>query len=219
MDLGFDKNVYTPFEDTFLFLKYFKQFINKDNIDGKKLSEISYILDMGTGTGIIAIFLAKYFKNLLFKAKIYASDIIMDAIELAKKNAQKNKLEKKIHFIKSNLFDNFPNSLKKKFNIIFFNPPYLPSDPILNENNKKKIDYSWNGGEKGIELFEKFLIQSPEYLSPIGRSNIYFTFSSNSYLEVLYNKIEELGYEMKILNKKHIFFEDLILYRITKVFF
>lgn len=194
------------------------QFINKDFIDGKKLSEISYILDMGTGTGIIALFLAKYFKsNLHSNIKIYASDIILDAIELAKKNAQKNGLEKKIHFIQSNLFDNFPNSLKNKFNIIFFNPPYLPSESILNEYFKKKIDYSWNGGENGIEVFEKFLIQSSEYLSPTGKSNIYFVFSNNSSLEVLYKKIEELGYKLKILYKKHIFFEDLILHRIARV--
>ncbi len=218
LNLDFNKNVYKPLDDTYLFLKYFKQFINKDNIDGIKLNKISYILDMGTGTGIIAIFFAKYFKsNLGLNIKIYASDILLDAIKLSKKNALKNGLEKQIVFINSNLFTNFPISLKHKFKIIFFNPPYLPSESIFKKKNEKKIFYSWDGGKKGIETFEKFLVQSIEFLSPIEKSYIYFLFSSNSALDVLYAKIEELGFELKILIKTHFFFEDIILHRITRV--
>lgn len=216
LNLDFNKNVYKPLDDTYLFLKYFKQFINKDNIDGIKLNKISYILDMGTGTGIIAIFFAKYFKsNLGLNIKIYASDILLDAIKLSKKNAKKNGLENEIVFIHSNLFNNFPISLKHKFKIIFFNPPYLPSEPILKTTNK--TNYSWMGGKSGIETFEKFLVQSIEFLSPIEKSYIYFLFSSNSALDVLYAKIEELGFELKILIKTHFFFEEIILHCITRV--
>ncbi len=218
LNLDFNKNVYKPSDDTYLFLKYFKQFINKDNIDGIKLNKISYILDMGTGTGIIAIFFAKYFKfNLGLNIKIYASDILLDAIKLSKKNAKKNGLENEIVFIHSNLFNNFPTSLEHKFNIIFFNPPYLPSESIFKKKNEKKIFYSWDGGKKGIEIFENFLIQSIEFLSPMEKSFIYFLFSSNSALDVLYAKIEKLGFELKILKKAHFFFEDIILHRITRI--
>jgi len=216
LNLDFNKNIYRPSDDTYLFLKYFKQFINKDNIDGIKLNKISNILDMGTGTGIIAIFFAKYFKfNLGLNIKIYASDILLDAIKLSKKNAKKNGLENEIVFIHSNLFNNFPISLKHKFKIIFFNPPYLPSESIFRTTNK--TNYSWMGGKMGIETFEKFLVQSIEFLSPIEKSYIYFLFSSNSALDVLYAKIEELGFELKILIKAHFFFEDIILHRITRV--
>lgn len=218
LNLDFNKNVYKPLDDTYLFLKYFKQFMNKDNIDGIKLNKISYILDMGTGSGIIAIFFAKYFKsNLGLNIKIYASDILLDAIKLSKKNAKKNGLENEIVFIHSNLFNNFPISLKHKFKIIFFNPPYLPSESIFKTTNKTKIDHSWDGGKKGIEIFENFLIQSIEFLSSIEKSFIYFLFSTNSDLNLLYAKIEELGFELKILIKTHFFFEDIILHRITRV--
>lgn len=216
LNLDFNQNVYSPSDDTYLFLKYFKQFINKDNIDGIKLNKISYILDMGTGTGIIAIFFAKYFKtNLGLNIKIYASDILIDAIKLSKKNAKKNGLENEIVLIHSNLFNNFPISLKHKFNIIFFNPPYLPSEAIFKTTNK--TNYSWMGGKNGIQTFEKFLVQSIEFLYPIEKSFIYFLFSSNSALDILYAKIEELGFELKILIKTHFFFEDIILHRITRV--
>ncbi len=157
LNLDFNKNVYKPLDDTYLFLKYFKQFINKDNIDGIKLNKISYILDMGTGTGIIAIFFAKYFKsNLGLNIKIYASDILLDAIKLSKKNAKKNGLEKQIVFIHSNLFNNFPISLKHKFNIIFFNPPYLPSELIFKTTNKKKIFIAGWGEKVGQKLLRNF---------------------------------------------------------------
>ncbi len=73
------------------------------------------------------------------------------------------------------------------------------------------------GGKSGTETFEKFLVQSIEFLSPIEKPYIYFLFSSNSPLDELYAKIEKLGFELKILIKIHFFFEDIILHRITRV--
>ena len=50
------ENVYTPSDDSYLIIDYFKRKINQNYFDGIKLSEIKKILDLGTGTGIIAIF-------------------------------------------------------------------------------------------------------------------------------------------------------------------
>ena len=203
-----------------LFIDYFKQFFDSNTFNGIDTNQIHNILDLGTGSGILAIILAKFIKPTHFpKAKIYASDILSEAIEIAKENARKNSLEDDIEFIQSNLFDEFPPVFKNKFEIILFNPPYLPSEPFTKQKAKKKLDYSWEGGEKGIETFEKFLSQSKDFMSKSVITYIYFTFSSNSPLELIYSKIKDLGFQIKILKKVHIFFEDIILHRISKKYF
>ncbi len=165
----------------------------------------------------MAIFFAKFIKPIHFpNAKIYASDVLSEAIEIARQNAIKNNLQNDIEFIQSNLFDEFSPLLRNKFEIILFNPPYLPYEPYIKEKNKKKIDYSWEGGKKGIETFEKFLNQLKDFIRESGSVFIYFTFSSNSPLELLYSKIEARGFQIKIIKKVHIFFEDIILHRISK---
>lgn len=181
------------------------------------MNEINNVLDMGTGSGILAIFFAKYFKpKFQPNAKIFASDILQEAITLAKKNARKNNVENDIIFIRSNLFESFPAALRNSFDVILFNPPYLASEPSISEENREKIDTSWNGGKWGIELFDSFLIQAEKFLVKEGRVYTYFTASSKSRLDELYSDIKSLGYEIEILKKIHVFFEDIFLHKITK---
>jgi len=78
------------------------------------------ILDLCTGSGCIAIALAKAFP----RAKIYASDISDSALMLAQKNAERNKVN--INIIASDLFENIPKNLR--FDIIISNPPYITED-------------------------------------------------------------------------------------------
>ena len=76
------------------------------------------ILDLCTGSGAIAVSLAKYVKNV----HICATDISPKAIEIAKTNAELNGVKNNIEFIESNLFDKLKG---KKFDIIVSNPPYI----------------------------------------------------------------------------------------------
>jgi len=94
-------------------------------IDDKKIT----ILDIGTGTGCIAITLAKAFK----KATIYATDISDKALELAKRNAKQNNINNVI-FLKSDLYNKIPENVT--FDFIVSNPPYI------NEEEWKTLDES-----------------------------------------------------------------------------
>jgi len=207
------KNVYTPSDDTYLLIDYFKRNIDENNFDGINISEIENILDLGTGTGIIAILfqlIKVQYPN--FNPKIYASDILKEAIKCAKINEEANKINKAITFLHSDLFKSFPESLKHSFNIIVFNPPYLPSSKLINKNYEKNIiDYSWDGGLKGYETLINFLKKAKLFLNLKKDHSIYCITSSRTDLLELNNKIKNLNYKNKIVEKRHIFFEDIFL--------
>ncbi|MBI2638099.1 peptide chain release factor N(5)-glutamine methyltransferase [Candidatus Peregrinibacteria bacterium] len=117
------------------------------------------ICDIGTGSGCLAITLAKH----LSKAHVTAVDISPKALKLAKKNAQIHSVADRITFFKSDLLDVIASKVKQSpFDIIITNLPYIG----LNEDNfvsKEVLDYepaqALFGGETGLELFEKLFQQ------------------------------------------------------------
>lgn len=117
------------------------------------------ILDMCTGSGIIAISLAKYIKN----SEITAVDISPKALRIAKLNAKNNNVEEKITFIESDLFNNI---VKEKYDIIVSNPPYIKNEVIksLDKEVQKEPYIALAGGEDGLEFYRKIINQGFEYL-------------------------------------------------------
>ncbi|MHA1467230.1 MAG: HemK2/MTQ2 family protein methyltransferase [Promethearchaeota archaeon] len=212
-------NVYPPSDDTYLIIDYLKKNVNENFFDGLPISTISNILDMGTGTGIIALFLQEIKKYLSkFTTKIFASDISEAAIRCATLNEGVNNYKDNITFIKSDLFRKFPPNLLHSFDIIVFNPPYLPSisykekDPI-----PKSGDTNWDGGEQGFEVFLEFITQAKDFLNSEQNYYIYFISSSSTDLNQLNDELDKRGFQNRVLNKRHIFFEDIILNRLEEL--
>lgn len=120
---------------------------NKDNLS---------LLDIGTGSGCIAIAL----KAKLPKIMIDAIDISLKALRLAKKNALINKTE--INIFRSNLF----NKVTRKYDVIISNPPYLDTNddvmPIVKKYEPKKALYARN---KGIYFYEAIINQAKDHLN------------------------------------------------------
>ncbi len=166
--------IYEPAEDSFLLEKYVKQYSR-----GK-------VLDMGTGSCIQA-------EAALAKTKyVTAVDINKDAVALAKR--------KGISAVHSDLFE----KVKGKYNLIIFNPPYLPEED--GEDAESKL--TTTGGKRGNEILERFLKQAKAHLAIEG--NILLVVSSQTPdVEKLFS---ENGYEFRVLEKKNIFFEKLIVY-------
>ena len=118
------------------------------------------ILDLCTGSGAIAVSLAKYIKNV----HIYAVDISSKAIQIAKKNAELNGVKNNIDFIESNLFDKLKD---KKFDIIVSNPPYIETDTIktLSKEVQKEPKLALDGGKDGLEFYRKISEDGYKFLN------------------------------------------------------
>ena len=117
------------------------------------------ILDLCTGSGAIAVSLAKYIKD----SDITAVDISKRALSVAKKNAKNNEVENQITFIESDLFEKLK---KEKYDIIVSNPPYIKRDIIrtLGKEVQKEPKIALDGGYDGLNFYRKIISKSDEYL-------------------------------------------------------
>ena len=166
--------IYEPREDSFLLQKYVEKYAA-----GK-------VLDMGTGSGIQALAAMKKTKDVL------AVDVDDYSVIYAK--------GKGVNAIQSDLFENVDG----KFDLIIFNPPYLPKD--INEN--KEVARLVSGGREGKELIEEFLSKVKGYLNKDGKILLAFTSLSGDVL----GSVEKKGFRYEKLAEQSFFFERLYVY-------
>lgn len=110
---------------------------------------IQTLAEIGVGSGIISIMLAKKFPNM----KIIATDISDAALLLSEKNVRRHGMEKQITLVKSNLLDQITESI----DAIVSNPPYIADDFVLPENVRHEPDDALFGGEVGDEILQKII--------------------------------------------------------------
>ena len=151
MNFYVDEDVLIPRPDTEVLVEEVIKIAEK--INAKK------ILDLCTGSGAIAVSLAKYIKN----SEITAVDISDKALRIAKKNAIDNEVENQITFIESDLLEKVR---KEKFDIIVSNPPYIKKDIIktLNIEVQKEPIIALDGGYDGLDFYRKIINNGYEYL-------------------------------------------------------
>lgn len=146
--LEVNKNVLIPRFETELLVEKSIAYIKK------YLQEDLHIVDIGTGSGAIAIALKKEFPQ----SKVDAVDISKEALTVALKNAEKNKVS--ISFYKGNLLD--PLLSKEKYDILISNPPYIDrEEEIMEIVRKNEPDLALYADHHGLACYEEILKKAP----------------------------------------------------------
>jgi len=160
MDFLVEKGVLIPRPET--------EILVEEVIRKLKNYKCSRVADLGTGTGIIAVSIAKFIEDVI----IYATDISKKSLQIALKNTQKHGCKDKIIFLQGDLFEPFIGKIKKNsLDGIISNPPYIDSHdfeslPPEIKDNEPKVALS--GGIDGLDYYRKIIKKSPQYLKKNG---------------------------------------------------
>lgn len=122
------------------------------------------ILDIGTGSGAIIVSLLDYLPN----AKGVGIDISVDALVVAKENAENIGVKERCGFVRSDIFSRIP--LEKKFDIIVSNPPYIPAADIatLAKDVQKEPRGALDGGADGLDFYRRIVTEAMEHMEEEG---------------------------------------------------
>jgi len=139
------------------------------------------ILDLGTGSGCIAVSLAKFVKN----AIVTATDISNEALEIAKQNALLNNT--RVNFLQSDLFSS--NELRAvSYELIVSNPPYVATADIA--NLEREIGYepriALDGGKDGLDFYRRVICEAPHYLKEEGLLILEIGFNQREAIENIF---------------------------------
>ena len=171
-----DDLVYIPSDDTFLLA---------ENLE---IKEGQSVLEIGTGSGLVSMYAS------LLTDDVTATDINYNALELAEKNFKLNN----INTIKLEFGDLFEPVKDKKFDVILFNTPYLPTDSedIINDDLNYAFDVSNHLNDKGIvQIIQSSLSDNNRTLDMFDRN----------------------GFVAEIAESEKFFFEEIVLINAYKI--
>lgn len=183
-DLKFevDDGVYPPAEDTYLLL------------DAIELESADSFLEVGCGAGLISMAAAEVTKS------VVAIDISLNAVRNTIGNMRLNSVGERSGVIQSDLLGALARDAR--FSVIAFNPPYLPEDDSVTE-----LDHVFVGGNSGVELTERFILQAIPHLEKKGR--IYIVVSSLADIERISDFMESQGLKVNSIAEAALFFESI----------
>jgi len=125
-----------------------------------------HIVDVGTGSGCIAVALAK----MLPQALLYATEFSDTALRVAEENARNHHLERRIRFLREDLFK--PKAVAAPWaDIVVSNPPYIPTGELdsLDPEVREEPSLALDGGQDGLEAIRAVAIDASRILKPGGR--------------------------------------------------
>lgn len=168
-----DARVYRPSEDSRLLLSSIR------------LDRGERFLEVGTGTGLIALHAARV-------ARVVATDASADAVRLARANARRNHLP--LEVVRTDL----AAGVRGPFDVVAFNPPYLEGPP------GDALDRAWAGGDRGSEISVRFLSDLPRVLAPAGRAYLLLSRANEPA-----RSLADSMFTATCVASRRLFFEDL----------
>jgi release factor glutamine methyltransferase len=124
------------------------------------------VLDFGTGSGCLAIAIARHVPD----ARVRAVDISAAALQVARENAARHNLADQVTFVQSDGFQALDRELR--FDLVVANPPYIPTGEINQlapEVREHDPHLALDGGEDGLAFFRRLAKEAPDWLLPGGR--------------------------------------------------
>lgn len=179
-------DVYQPSDDTFLLAR------NLNILPNKK------VLEVGCGCGLLGILAASQGNQ------VTAVDINPFAVECSRLNAKINRVHEKFHVKLSNLFEELNG---EKFDIIVFNPPYLPQEK--EEKTEGWLEKAWQGGLSGTEVIERFVNEVHNHVLEGGE--IIMVISSISNPENTISGLGSQGFDVTVVAREKLDFEELYI--------
>lgn len=197
--LDIPEDVYLPSEDTDLMLEVIKTEISNQNF------LFNTAIEIGAGNGFLSLCVYDYV-NIIYSVDI--NPIVVDYLLRIKK---KYNLDKQI-ILQSDLFSKIDQN--QKFDLIIFNPPYVPSEKINTEKQTSGIDLAVDGGKDGLEIINKFIDQLFFFLSDYGVC--YLLISSLNKQKKIERLLKKNNLFFEIVGSKKLFFEELFVLKIKK---
>ena len=186
-----DELVYIPSDDTFLLA---------ENLE---IKEGMSVLEIGTGSGLVSMYAS------LLTDDVTATDINYNALELAEKNFKLNNIDT----IKLEFGDMFEPVKDKKFDVILFNTPYLPtdSDDVIDDD----LNYAFDGGLNGRKVIDRFINEVSNHLNDKGI--VQMIQSSLSDNDRTLDMFDRNGFVAEIAESEKFFFEEIVLINAYKI--
>lgn len=157
------------------------------------------VLEIGTGCGLLAVLAAR------MGGSVVATDVNPLAIACARENARRHGVLDSVDLRIGDLFEPVKGG---KFDLVLFNPPYLPVSP--DERTGDPLELAWDGGEGGRSVLDGFLNELPDHLKPCGRA--LFVQSSLTGERETVAAIEKSGLCWRVVSRRKLSFEELILF-------
>ena len=198
MGLSFyvDENVLIPQPDTEILVGQALEKIQ--SIQDRRVQ----ILDLCTGSGAIAISIAKKMQEIAEEYQVIATDISDKALEVAQRNARQNQVQKQIQFLQSDMFSNFK---EKEFDIVVSNPPYIETKVIdtLSKEVRKEPRIALDGGEDGLKFYREILENTKQYLKTGGYVLVEIGYDQGEKLVKLWQELKE-NCQLELITKEPI---------------
>jgi release factor glutamine methyltransferase len=169
LELTVNRHVLIPRPETEVLAE--KGWIFLDSSPSTINHQVSAALDLGTGSGCLAIALAVHCPT----AQLFATDISAEALEVAKQNATRHNVLDRINFLQGDAFALFESP--KPFDLIISNPPYIPTAEIPSlqiEVRHHDPRQALDGGPDGLAFYRRIAAESRPFLKPDGKIMLEF---------------------------------------------